>query len=172
MVGARSSLPATNDLVPGLKQYTRFRMTPPISKTSTRARGQYLSSRGSPRSIPSLRSLTQIRAHKKTKKRRNNATSHNTRYGTKKKSTKNSPCTIHTFLARLPRPSKIPPRSPTRCPHRRLPSHRLQILAIQRLLNHRNRTLQTPSPCRRTRPRRPQTRLSSMSSPERHLVWR
>ena len=38
-----------------------------------------------------------------------------------------------------------------------LTRHRLQILAIQRLLNHRNRTLQTPSPRRRTRPRHPGT---------------
>ena len=43
---------------------------------------------------------------------------------------------------------------------------------IHRHLNHRDRTLQTSSPHRRTSPRRPKTRLSSMPSPERYLARR
>jgi hypothetical protein len=49
----------------------------------------------------------------------------------------------------------------------RTPTGTLQILPIQRLLNHRNRTLQTPPPGRRTRHRSTQTRLTPMPSPKR-----
>ena len=51
----------------------------------------------------------------------------------------------------------LPTRTPSTHHHgtHTLARHRLQILAIQRLLNHRDCTLQTPSPRRRTHPRAP-----------------
>ena len=62
----------------------------------------------------------------------------------------------------------LPTRTPSTHRHgtHTLARHRLQILAIQRLLDHRDRTLQTPSPRRRTHPRAPcSTRWASKPRP-------